>query len=434
MSSTLTQTQTREVAPVELAEIPPAAGNYDVHSDGTPPDDPGPTADAPNKTVNALRLISANLCFLTAGINDGSLGALVPYIKSHYGIGTGLVAIIYIPTFLGWLTAALTLPLLHRPLGTRGLLFLGALLQLIAQIIRATAPPYPLFACSFFLAGLGIAFQDSTANTYIASAPLAHRWLGLVHAMYGLGCLVAPLLATGIATAAGGRWNLFYTAAVGIGALNVVLVGVAFRGYRSEKSPQSPRKQMGEVLRMRAVWTLSAFYFCYLGAVITISGWVVDFLITVRSAPLSTAGYLPMSFFGGVTLSRLALAEPTHRYGERRMILLYLLLALGAQLVFWLVPNLAANAVALGVLGFMLGPLFATGVSVATKLVPAELHTAALGWIFVVGQAGGAVWPALTGVVAAKHGVGVLQPVAVGLMVATAGVWAMVPKGKGRDE
>lgn len=50
------------------------------------------------------------------------------------------------------------------------------------------------------------------------------------------------------------------------------------------------------------------------------------------------------------------------------------------------------------------------------------------GMVFVVAQAGGAIFPSLTGLVATHAGVKVLQPIVVGLIIATAAAWALVPK------
>jgi fucose permease len=70
-------------------------------------------------------------------------------------------------------------------------------------------------------------------------------------------------------------------------------------------------------------------------------------------------GYVPSGFYGGLTLGRLLLAEPTHRFGELRMLLLYTVLTLAMQLVFWLVPNIISSAVVFSFMGFFLGPFFA---------------------------------------------------------------------------
>jgi fucose permease len=68
---------------------------------------------------------------------------------------------------------------------------------------------------------------------------------------------------------------------------------------------------------------------------------MVEYLVNVRDGDVKQMGYVPAGFYGGAFLGRLVLAEPTHRFGERRMIFIYAVLCLGLQLVFWLcVPSL----------------------------------------------------------------------------------------------
>jgi len=69
---------------------------------------------------------------------------------------------------------------------------------------------------------------------------------------------------------------------------------------------------------------------------------------------------VPSGYYGGVFLGRLLLAEPTHRYGERKMLTLYTILCFVMQLIFWLVPNIISSAVAFSFMGFLLGPFFAS--------------------------------------------------------------------------
>lgn len=64
-------------------------------------------------------------------------------------------------------------------------------------------------------------------------------------------------------------------------------------------------------------------------------------------------------FYGGLALGRLVLAEPTYRFGERRMLLLYSVLCLALQLIFWRVKDAIADVVAVSCMGFLLGPYFA---------------------------------------------------------------------------
>jgi len=90
-------------------------------------------------------------------------------------------------------------------------------------------------------------------------------------------------------------------------------------------------------------------------------------------------GYVQTGFAGGMFLGRVLLAEPTKRLGERRMVFMYAVLCLGLELVFWLVPNIIAGAVAISIFGFFSGPFFATGVSVGSQIFPASIRSSALG-------------------------------------------------------
>jgi fucose permease len=59
--------------------------------------------------------------------------------------------------------------------------------------------------------------------------------------------------------------------------------------------------------------------------------------------------------------------------------MLYCVIILALQLVFWLVPDLVGGAVAISFLGFFFGPLFATGMSIGSKLFPEPIRPTALG-------------------------------------------------------
>lgn len=247
------------------------------------------------------------------------------------------------------------------------MLVLGAALQVLSHALRAWDPPFGLFVVTFWLVSIGQAFQDTHANTFVAGIGAgSHRWLAFIHAMYMAGCLVGPFVSTAIASAGGedarSHWYLFYTFPLAIGVANLALVMVAFRDTTRLHKKQSAAsdaaepidqdgqqeqhasvsRNKGAVTLIRAtvstpsVWLLCLFFFFYLGAVLTASGWVVEYLVEARNGVLSEVGYVPAGFNGGCLLGRLLLAEPTHRFGERRMVFMYCVLSIALQLVFWL--------------------------------------------------------------------------------------------------
>lgn len=62
----------------------------------------------------------------------------------------------------------------------------------------------------------------------------------------------------------------------------------------------------------------------------------MEFLVHARNGDVDGMGYVPAGFYGGSFMGRLLLAEPTYRWGERRMVFVYAILCVGLQLVFWL--------------------------------------------------------------------------------------------------
>lgn len=301
---------------------------------------------------------------------------------------------------------------------------------------------------TFFFTALGQAFQDAQGNTFVSGLDNAHRWLGLIHGCYGFGCMTGPLVAAAVSSKTTTQWARFYYFPSGLGVINLVLALWAFRddlvktesiGIETTRHPphhhaKDAVMEMKMASKNRAVWLVSLFLFFYLGVAITIGGWLVPYLVTVRKDTLSQVDYIPTGFYGGIALGRLVLAEPTHRLGERRMIFAYTLVCLALQIVFWRVDNIIASGVIVSIMGFFLGPFFASAMSVSTKILPPEIHTPALGLIFVAAQLGGNAFPALTGVIAEKAGVGALQPLLVGLIVALAASWAVVPSVKLQQE
>jgi fucose permease len=407
-----------------------------------------PPSSTPLIRSDAFKVLAASMGFFFAGNNDGSLGALTPYILRTYEVGTEYIAFIYGATFLGWLFAAATNGYMARYLGLGMILALGAAIQVAAHALRCWTPPFPLFVVTFFLQAAGMAYNESHANTFVASLQKSHRPLGFIHAMYALGTLVSPFVATAIASAVPTRWALFYVYLVGIGVFNILAASIIFsESLIVHKKPQiaegqamatssrsrQATKDMVAALKSPPVYLLSMFYFFMLGTGITASGWVVEYLIEARNGKLPEVGYIPAALAGGIFLGRLILAEPTFRFGERRMTLVYCVCMLGLQLIFWLIPNFISSTVSLCFLGFFFGPLFATGMSVGSKLFTKEQQPTALGYVFVLAQAGGSFFPAITGVIASRVGVKVMQPVLVGLIIATGISWALVPKVKHRD-
>ncbi|TVY65281.1 Bypass of stop codon protein 6 [Fusarium oxysporum f. sp. cubense] len=420
----------------DQSTISPASGDahtVDPESNPIPTEETSllPTSDV--KHDDHVKIIAVNVAMLLAGMNDAATGALIPYIQPSYNVGLLSVAILYLINFSGWLLAAFTNVHVASRFGTGGTLVIGGWLQFIAYALNFWKPPFAVFGASFFFSGLGVAYLDAQANTFVAHMNNSHRWLGVLHAIYGLGALLSPIAATTFGTKTP-YWHYFYLMMVFITILNIAILSYSFRDRLFKRSDDASdgdaNDQLRTALSQTSMWMMSVFFFLYVGAEVTSGGWVIEFLIAVRNSPPSVAGYVASAYWGGLMLGRILLADITKKLGNRRMVFFYILIGLGLQLIIWFVPIVAVDGIAVSLLGFIIAPFFPVGLSVLTTLLPRELHVAAIGFAATVGQAGSAAFPFLTGAMASKFGVIVLQPIMVALLVGMFVCWGLVPRVK----
>ncbi|GAB1519172.1 hypothetical protein RhiTH_002238 [Rhizoctonia solani] len=263
--------------------------------------------------------------------------------------------------------------------------------------------------------------------------------MGLLHASYGMGAFIAPLIATQFAQLP--RWSFYYMTSLGVALLNALSLFSAFKLRRLHditgvnepnlSASQSEESKYKGILSSRAVQLIALFIWVYVGTEVTIGGWIVTFIIEVRGGGAS-AGYISSGFFGGLMLGRVVLLWINKKVGERRVVYIYGLLAIGLESVVWLVPDVIGNALAVAVVGLFLGPMYPIAMNITSSVIPRRILTGSIGWIASFGQAGSAVFPFITGVFAQKYGVKVLQPLLVGTLATLIVLWSMVPSGPRR--
>lgn len=113
---------------------------------------------------------------------------------------------------------------------------------------------------------------------------------------------------------------------------------------------------------------------------------------------------------------------------------IYLPIAMGLELLFWLVPQFVVSAVAVSLVGFFIGPLFPAAIVAMSKLLPRHLHVSAIGFAAAFGGSGAAVLPFAVGAIAQAKGVQVLQPVILAILGVILLVWFGLPRFNTKKE
>ncbi|KAH0443804.1 MFS efflux [Colletotrichum camelliae] len=397
--------------------------------------------------MNRFRLAASCLVNLGNGLNDSAPGALIPYMEKHYDIGYAIVSLIFIGNAFGFIFGAVFLESLRAKLGRARLLAVAQSLITLAYVPILALAPFPVVVVSFFMIGFGMSLNLAINNVFCGSLRNATTALGFLHGAYGLGGTIGPLMATALVTRAHASWSTYYLVTLGLAAFNGVFATWSFWHYEKDLplSQQQTRSEadttsatqlfsMFSALKMRIVLLGALFIFAYQGAEVSISGWVISFLIAVRNGDPDAVGYVTAGFWAGITLGRFLLSHPAHRVGEKLFVVLAIVGAAVFQVLVWWVPNVVGPAVSVAIVGLLLGPIYPCAAAVFMRGMTRQERVSGMGVISAFGSSGGAVAPFTTGILAQAAGTWVLHPIAIGLFAVMMASWYGIPHARKRSE
>ncbi|KAI0071065.1 MFS general substrate transporter [Panus rudis PR-1116 ss-1] len=415
--------------------------------DARAPGDDGPPPTV-NNTENSKKVLDylqhTVLCWnlFLAGWDAGTTGPLLHRIQEVYHANYAVVSLLFVFTCLGFIGgAALNVHLIEH-LGFGKTMVLGSLFQVVGYAVMSAAPPFPVLVLAYCMDGFGIAVQDANANAYVASyKKQAANRMGILHAVFGAGALVAPLAATQFAQIP--QWSFFFLISLGIALSNTIALLLVFRlkgqdeclkeiGQMPDEHAQGDSESSRQMNKYRQIFKqkelhfLAFFTLVYVGIEVALGGWIVEYIRQERQGGPSS-GYISSGFFGGLAVGRVSLLWLNKAIGEHRVMYLYIVLSIGLELVVWLVPSLIGGAVAVSIVGMLLGPMYPIIMNHAGRVLSPWLLAGSIGWIAGFGQAGSAFLPFLTGAIAQSKGIVSLQPLLISMMALLLVLWFFVP-------
>ena len=265
--------------------------------------------------MNKWRVLDACIEQFGNGLNDAAPGALIPYMEQDYRIGYAVVSLIFVTNAVGFISAAFITDFLASRFGRAKSLMFAEALVLLGYIIVVCTPPFPVVVVAFLLLGLGMATTLALNNVFLANMKSSTVMLGLGHGSYGLGGTLGPIIATSMVSH-GIVWSRFYLIGIAIRLVGFVLSGWAYRHYESDvgiqlmsalertasqrvTQPQSlgKRQLLMKALKTKTTLFGALFIFAYQGAEVSISGWVISFLISYRGGDPANVGYVTAGFW-----------------------------------------------------------------------------------------------------------------------------------------
>ncbi len=381
------------------------------------------------KLVKWSRVLLTFAGFILLGIGGGASGVLLPSQMSDYRVDKVTIGLLFFSFSAGYLLTGLANGGLVARLGVRGQLTLGTGLFLGAALAIGIRPPFALLVVLMTVSGFGCGIIDAGFNAFTTTLPGHTALLNYMHAFYGVGALIGPLLASRMLVS-GLPWQDVYLV---LAAVSVpILIGCATLLPRRVPVPTDGEHgaPLARALRRREVWFGAIFLCLYVGAEVSVGNWGFTFLTQERRQGELLAGSVVSVYWLGLTLGRFLINALSDRAGIGVATMMYAcVVGMGvATVVAWLGPGSVLAIVDFGLLGFFLGPIFPTTVAVMPRLTPARLVPSAIGFLVGMSVVGGAIFPYVAGALAQGIGIASLMPYLIVLTVLQGGAWWLIAR------
>ncbi|MGH9940843.1 MAG: MFS transporter [Pyrinomonadaceae bacterium] len=367
---------------------------------------------------SALLLVAlAYLAFVSLGLPDGLLGVAWPSIRASFGLPLDALGALLVMFTAGYLVSSFSGGRLLARTGAGLLLALSCLVTAASLLGYALAPDWWLMVALGLLAGLGAGAIDAGLNTY-AATHFSARTVNWLHACYGVGATLGPLIMTGVLDA-GRPWRWGY-ALVGVWQLLLAACfgltrkrwadGAADTAHGAKELVPSRAASHARTLRLPAAWLSVAVFFLYTGIEAAAGAWTYSLFTEARSVSAATAGLWVSIYYGSLTAGRF-LSGVIVGFAPVRLVLRLCIvgIAMGAALI-WLNLDGALNLAGLALMGFASAPIFPSLIA-GTPARLGDAHTAnGIGFQIAAAVLGQSLLPGLVGLLAGRLGLEVVGP------------------------
>lgn len=367
------------------------------------------------------------LLYLSMGIPDGVLGTVWPNLRDHFGRGDGSFGAVVFATAVGYGIGGLASGRLSAVFGVGRVLPVSTATVVAALLLVAGGPTFAVVLTGFGLVGAGWGVGDATVNAWMALTQ-GQREMGLLHASFGVGTFVGPLLATAL-VAGGSTWRAPYAVCVVLAAAAGVALAAARAGFAGPTEAglaQRPGPDRGTTALMA---TMIAWFAVYVGVEVSVGQWAFTLFHEGRGRTEVAAGAWTAAYWGGLTVGRFVLAAVGPRLAAERTMHVTTALSLMAATVLWIDHGLL-GATMLPLLGLLFAPMFPVMIGRTPVYLGGERATRAVGYQIGATPIGFTAVPATIGLLADRHGIGVAPPVIlVGLAVLGSLWWTIARAG-----
>jgi fucose permease len=357
------------------------------------------------QTTRPLLLWISFLSFIAIGLQGGALGVAWLSMEKSFDKTLESLGVLLLASTIGGLIISFYGGRLIAWLGLGWLCLAGSLSLFISLLLTGLASQWTILVASAFVWGVGRAAINTGVNTFVASH-YASRQMNWLHAIFGVGSTLGPLLVTFIVVELNLAWQLSYFILAVLEGIVTLLFFITLKDWhlkvRVAETKVAPT--LAQTLKLAPVWLGTALFVMHTGMQVSTGQLSNNLFVEGRGIDPKTAGIWISLFWGFITIGRLTFGTFIDRLGAATVLRFCTFgTILGALLVWWNAAP-AMSFVGLALTGFTLAPVFPTSVSRIPSLVGSAHSPNAIGIEMAGAALGGALLPGAVGYLANQFG------------------------------
>lgn len=308
-------------------------------------------------------LIVIYIVFISLGLPDSLFGVAWPVVHTEFGINENFASFYSIITGVCTGGVSFIAGKLIRKFGTANVTFISTLLTALGLISMSVAPNIVVMMIGTVILGYGAGVIDTALNNFVSLHYKAQH-MNWLHAFWGVGVTVSPLIMSLFLTGETGSWRNGYRVIALLQLSIAVIIAISLKEWsaikettETEEVATENKKGLLEILKIKGVLTSILSQGLYCSMEFLIGTWGASFLVHVHALKPDEAAKWISLYFGGIMVGRIISGFISMKASDNTMIRLGISVAFIGMIMLSL-PLGNVSLVGLLLIGIGFGPIF----------------------------------------------------------------------------
>ena len=303
------------------------------------------------------------IVFISLGLPDSLFGAAWPVVHKDFGIVESFASLYGIITGVCVGGVSFVAGKVIRKFGTPLVTLVSTLLTVAGLFIMSVAPNIVIMMLGAVVLGYGAGVIDTALNNFVSLHYKAQH-MNWLHAFWGVGVTISPLILAFFLTDELGSWRNGYRVVALLQLSVAVIIALSLKKWRTVKENNETqeisddnKKGLIEIFKIKGVITslLSQGFYC--GMEFTIGTWGASFLVHVHVLQPDEAAKWISLYFCGITVGRIISGFISMKASDNTMIRSGVAVSLVGMIILTL-PIGNFSLLGLLLIGIGFGPIF----------------------------------------------------------------------------